>query len=72
MAGLLVLARQGGRAITGSGEQDGGFACDDIEVLRFTRAGVASASQLQYFALGNGVGGLRHVGEDIHVTQPHH
>ena len=68
----LVRARGGGSAIAGGGEQDGRFARDDVKVLFLGGVRIAGPHQLQDLSLGDDVGGLRHVSQDIHVAQLHH
>ena len=72
LPGLFIPAVQPGRSPAAGGEQDGGFAGDDFQVLGFSRIGVAGPGQLQYLALGDGIGGVGHVLQDIHIIQLYH
>ena len=50
-------------------EQPGGLAVDDIEVARLAGIRIAGVHELQHFALGNGVGGVRHDVHDAHAVE---
>ena len=53
-------------------EQSRGLAIDDIEVARLAGVGIVRIHELQDFALGNRVGGIRHDVHDRHATEAHH
>ena len=72
LLGGFRRARQDASQTCGSLEKLGGLEPDDLQIARLVHVGIVAIEQLQHFALGNDIGGVRQDLHHPHVVHRHH